>query len=220
MSAPTQALQKAGAGRVRGADGGEAHHAVVDDRQPHRHARAEPKVPPVYWNYQRDVRPYMLEAADVITAAEAHRRVLVLNNPALKHGATHTLTCAIQLIKGGEIAPAHRHSQSALRFVIEGEGAYTAVNGERTYMKPGDFIVTPAWTWHDHGKETEGVMIWLDGLDVPLVNHLGATFSDDYDEPTFPQSRPPNNSLSRYGSGLHAARAGAAPLFAGVQLSL
>jgi gentisate 1,2-dioxygenase len=162
-----------------------------------------PKIPPVYWNYQRDVRPYILEAAEVISAAEAHRRVLVLNNPTLKHGATHTLTCAIQLIKGGEIAPAHRHSQAALRFVIEGEGAYTAVNGERTYMKPGDFIVTPAWTWHDHGKESEGSMIWLDGLDVPLVNHLGATFSEDYEgEGAFPQSRPPHDSFSRYGSGM------------------
>jgi gentisate 1,2-dioxygenase len=162
-----------------------------------------PVIPPVYWSYQRDVRPYILEAADIITAAEAHRRVLVLNNPTLKHGATHTLTCAIQLIKGGEIAPAHRHSQAALRFIIEGEGAYTAVNGERTYMSPGDFIVTPAWTWHDHGKETDGVMIWLDGLDVPLVNHLGATFSDDYeDDQVFPQSRPPHDSFSRYGSGL------------------
>ena len=93
-----------------------------------------PQIPPVYWSYQRDVRPYILEAADVISAAEAHRRVLVLNNPTLKHGATHTLTCAIQLIKGGEIAPAHRHSQAALRFIIEGDGAYTSVNGERTFM--------------------------------------------------------------------------------------
>ena len=152
-----------------------------------------PKIPPVFWSYQRDVRPYILEAAEIITAAEAHRRVLVLNNPTLKHGATHTLTCAIQAIKGGEVAPAHRHSQAALRFVIEGEGAYTAVNGERIYMHPGDFIVTPAWTWHDHGKDSEGVMIWLDGLDVPLVNHLGATFSDDYEgEGAFPQSRPPH----------------------------
>jgi len=162
-----------------------------------------PKVPSVYWNYQKDVRPYILEAAELITAAEAHRRVLVLNNPSLKHGATHTLTAAIQAIKGGEVAPAHRHSQAALRFVIEGEGAYTAVNGERIYMHPGDFIVTPAWTWHDHGKDSEGVMIWLDGLDVPLVNHLGATFSEDYDEEgAFPQSRPPHDSFSRYGSGM------------------
>ena len=202
MSAQTQALQKA-AQDAFAARMAEKHitplWTIANRIVMHE---PEPKVPPVYWNYQRDVRPYMLEAADVITAAEAHRRVLALNNPVLKHGATHTLTCAIQLIKGGEIAPAHRHSQSALRFVIEGEGAYTAVNGERTYMHPGDFIVTPAWTWHDHGKESDGVMIWLDGLDVPLVNHLGATFSDDYDEPTFPQSRPPHDSLSRYGSGM------------------
>ena len=108
-----------------------------------------------------------------------------------------------RLIKGGEIAPAHRHSQAALRFIIEGDGAYTAVNGERIYMNPGDFIVTPAWTWHDHGKEFEGVMIWLDGLDVPLVNHLGATFSEDYEgEGAFPQSRPPHELVSRYGSGM------------------
>src|SRR4051812_39886948 len=81
----------------------------------------EPRIPSVYWNYQRDIRPYILEATDLITAAEAHRRVLVLNNPTLAHGATHTLTCAIQAIKGGEVAPAHRHSQAALRFIIEGE---------------------------------------------------------------------------------------------------
>jgi len=161
----------------------------------------EPKIPSVYWNYQRDVRPHILEAADIITAAEAHRRVLVLNNPTLKHGATHTLTAAIQLIKGGEIAPAHRHSQAALRFIIEGSGAYTSVNGERTFMNPGDFIVTPAWTWHDHGKETDGVMIWLDGLDVPLVNHLGATFSDDYDDELLMPGREPQSATIRTMSG-------------------
>ena len=181
----------------------------------------KPVIPPVYWNYQRDIRPYILEATDLITAAEAHRRVLVLNNPTLKHGATHTLTCAIQAIKGGEVAPAHRHSQAALRFIIEGEGAYTAVNGERTYMKPGDFIVTPAWTWHDHGKETDGVMIWLDGLDVPLVNHLGATFSDDYDGDG---AYPAVAAAARFVLALRlrhaAARAGEGAQFAGVQLSL
>src|SRR4029079_1638506 len=156
-----------------------------------------PKIPSVYWNYQRDVRPYILEPADLITAAEAHRRVLVLNNPTLKHGATHTLTAAIQAIKGGEIAPAPRHSHAALLCIIECDGAYTAVHGERIYQNPGDFIGTPAWTWHDHGKESDGVMIWLDGLDVPLVNHLGATFSEDYKgEGAYPQSRPPPDSFS------------------------
>ena len=40
----------------------------------------------------------------------------------------------------GEVAPSHRHNQSALRFVVEGEGAFTAVDGERTAMRAGDFI--------------------------------------------------------------------------------
>ena len=162
----------------------------------------KPTCQPAYWSYRDDIRPYLVEAADLITAEEAERRVLVLNNPSIKRGATHTLICAIQLIKGGETAPAHRHSQAALRFVIEGEGAYTAVDGERTYMHPGDFIVTPAWSWHDHGKDNEGNMIWLDGLDVPLVNHLGATFSEEYPEPRYPQSRPPEDAQARYGSGI------------------
>src|SRR6185312_1542374 len=100
------------------------------------------------------------------------RRVLILENPALagKSAATHTLYAGLQLILPGEVAPAHRHSQSALRFVIEGEGAYTAVDGERTYMNPGDFIITPSWTWNDHGNDSDQQMVWLDGLDIPLVS--------------------------------------------------
>src|SRR5678816_1356897 len=78
---------------------------------------------------------------------------------------THTLYAGLQLILPGEVAPSHRHSQSALRFVVEGEGAYTAVDGERTTMHPGDFIITPSWTWHDHGNESKKPMVWLDGLD-------------------------------------------------------
>ena len=78
----------------------------------------------------------------------------------------------LQLILPGEVAPAHRHTQSALRFVVEGRGAYTAVNGERTTMQPGDFIITPSWTWHDHGSDADGPVVWLDGLDIPLVRFL------------------------------------------------
>ena len=159
-----------------------------------------PNCEPAFWNYADDIRPALLEAGDLISAEEAQRRVLVLNNPALQRGTTKTLLCAIQMIKGGEIAPAHRHTQSALRFVIEGAGAYTAVNGEKTSMKPGDLIVTPAWAWHDHGKESEGPMIWLDGLDIPLVNHLGATFSEEFDERRYPETRPADDARARYGS--------------------
>jgi hypothetical protein len=107
---------------------------------------------PALWAYDA-VRPYLMEAGELISAREAVRRVLVFENPALRGASsiTHTLYAGLQLILPGEIAPAHRHTQSAIRFIVEGEGAYTAVDGERVAMSPGDFIVTPAWTWHDHG---------------------------------------------------------------------
>ena len=112
----------------------------------------EPATPcvPVLWRYD-EVRPYLMRSGKLISAKEAERRVLILENPALKGKAsiTHTLYAGLQLILPGEVAPAHRHSQSALRFVLEGQGAFTAVDGERTYMSPGDFVITPSWTWHD-----------------------------------------------------------------------
>ncbi|PMY01275.1 gentisate 1,2-dioxygenase, partial [Pseudomonas sp. MPR-R2A5] len=76
------------------------------------------------------------------------------------------------------VAPAHRHSQSALRFVLEGKGAHTAVDGERTAMEPGDFIITPSMTWHDHSNETDEPMFWLDGLDIPLVQFFDCSFAE------------------------------------------
>ena len=176
-----------------------------------------PKIPPVYWNYQRDVRPYILEAAEVISAAEAHRRVLVLNNPTLKHGATHTLTCAIQLIKGGEVAPAHRHSQAALRFVIEGTAAYTAVEGERTTMHPGDFILTPSWTYHDHGNPGADPVVWLDGLDVPIVNLFDTSFFERHPAERQPNTIPEGDALARYGANMlpvdYAPQGHSSPIF-------
>ncbi len=105
------------------------------------------------WRY-RELRPFLLEAGDLISAEEAVRRVLVLENPDLpgQSAITPSLYAGLQLILPGEIAPSHRHTQSALRFVVEGYGAYTSVDGERTRMEPGDFIITPSWTWHDHGN--------------------------------------------------------------------
>ena len=144
-------------------------------------APAEPtaRARPHLWPYDQ-VREHLLEAGRLITAEEAERRVVVLANPGLpgKLQATDTLYAGLQLILPGEIAPAHRHSQSALRFVMEGHGAYTAVDGARAYMAPGDFIITPAMTWHEHSGGDEPV-IWLDGLDVPLVGFLGAGFRDE-----------------------------------------
>src|SRR6201747_1779790 len=113
----------------------------------------------------------MLQAGNLITAKEAERRVLVLENPGLagQYRITHSLFAGLQLIMPGEVAPAHRHTPSALRFIVEGEGAYTAVAGEKLPMKPGDFVVTPAWSWHDHGNHGTAPVVWLDGLDTPFA---------------------------------------------------
>jgi len=142
---------------------------------------ATPNTPavPAHWRFA-EVRPFLRRAGELITAREAERRVLVLENPALPGRAaiTHTLYAGLQLILPGETAPAHRHSQAALRFVMEGDGAYTAVNGERAVMLVGDLILTPSWTWHSHGNETGEPMVWLDGLDVPMVAALDAGFSE------------------------------------------
>lgn len=145
-----------------------------------------PQAQPFKWSYA-EVRPRLMEAGRRITAEEAERRVLVLANPGLpgRLQATDTLYAGLQLILPGEIAPAHRHSQSALRFVMEGEGAYTAVNGERATMRPGDFIITPAMTWHDHGGGP-GPVVWMDGLDVPLVGFLGAGFREEHAAASLP----------------------------------
>jgi gentisate 1,2-dioxygenase len=165
----------------------------------------EPATPcvPVIWHYD-EVRPYLMRSGKLITAKEAERRVLVLENPALKgqSAITHTLYAGLQLILPGEVAPAHRHSQSALRFVLEGQGAYTAVDGERTYMSPGDFVITPSWTWHDHGNDSDEPMVWLDGLDVPLVALIDAGFMEPGNAETQLVTKPPGDSLARYGTGL------------------
>jgi gentisate 1,2-dioxygenase len=109
----------------------------------------KPQSVPTVWHYD-EIRDFIMESGSLITAKEAIRRVLVLENPGLRGSSrvTESLYAGLQLILPGEVAPSHRHSQSALRFVVEGQGAYTAVDGERTIMSPGDFVITPSWTWH------------------------------------------------------------------------
>jgi gentisate 1,2-dioxygenase len=158
---------------------------------------------PAHWQYG-DVRSYLMESGELITAAEAERRVLVLENPALRGASaiTHTLYAGLQLIMPGEIAPSHRHVQSALRFIIEGTGAYTAVDGERVTMHPGDFIITPSWTWHDHGNPGSEPVVWLDGLDIPMVAFFDAGFMERYPEASQPVTRAEGDSQARYGANL------------------
>jgi len=158
---------------------------------------------PGYWNYKA-IRPYILESGRAITAKEAVRRVLILENPGLRGQSciTRSLYCGLQLILPGEIAPSHRHTQSALRFIVEGSGAYTAVNGERSTMQPGDFIITPAWTWHDHGNPGTEPVVWMDGLDIPILALFDAQFAENYPEDVQPVTRREGTSLARYGSNL------------------
>lgn len=162
------------------------------------------------WRFD-EIRPLLLESAELISAAEALRRVLILENPGLKRQSsiTQSLYAGLQLIMPGEIAPAHRHTQSALRFIVEGRGAYTAVDGERTFMAPGDFVITPAWTWHDHGNELRAgaePVIWLDGLDVPLVRFLEAGFAEDAESDRHELARPEGASFARYGHNMAPVR--------------
>jgi gentisate 1,2-dioxygenase len=138
---------------------------------------------PELWRYAQ-LRPFIERAGRLISAAEAERRVLVLENPGYPggHRVTNTLYAGFQLLLPGEAAAPHRHSQSAMRFVIEGEGAYTAVDGVRHYMHRGDLILTPAWCWHDHANPSDAPMIWLDALDIPIVADLAAGFRENDDE--------------------------------------
>jgi gentisate 1,2-dioxygenase len=146
-----------------------------------------PQTQPVLWKYDA-LRPLLIEAGRLLTAQEAERRVLILENPGLpgRSQATGSLYAGLQLILPGETARAHRHATSALRFVLEGTGAYTSVDGVRTTMHPGDFIVTPSWRYHDHGNPGRETTIWLDGLDVPIVNLFDASFAEHHAEELTP----------------------------------
>ena len=158
---------------------------------------------PALWRFDA-IREAMLEAGKLITAKEAERRVLVLENPGLRGQSkiTTSLYAGVQLVIPHEVAPAHRHSQSALRFVLEGKGAHTSVDGERTVMRPGDFIITPYMSWHDHGNDTDEPMFWLDGLDIPLIQMLDASFVERLGEDAQPIGKPEGDSLARYGANL------------------
>lgn len=174
----------------------EVLHALVT-REP-----TSPAVPH-RWSYET-AREFLMRAGDLISAEQAERRVLILENPGMRgqSSVTSSLYAGLQLILPGEVAPCHRHTQCALRFVMEGEGAYTAVDGEKAVMRPFDLVLTPNWQWHDHGNETDRPMIWLDGLDIPTVSHFAASFSERLPESRHPEMAPPGDTATRYGRNL------------------
>ncbi|MEJ9233129.1 cupin domain-containing protein [Peribacillus butanolivorans] len=163
-------------------------------------------VEPYLWKW-KTIREYALKAGEIVEPGkDAERRVVYLQNPSLlKRGlvgyGTHTLYAGIQLLLPGESAPSHHHSQSAIRFIIEGDGAYTAVNGEKTYMERGDMVLTPAWTWHEHKHEGKEPMFWMDGLDVGLVQTMAASFFEAYEEESYPMEAPENYANQQFSMG-------------------
>ena len=153
------------------------------------------------WRYA-DIRPQLLRAGELTPIERAERRVLVLCNPGLgleSMQATPSIYVGLQLILPGEKAPNHRHTPSAIRFVIEGNGGYTIVEGEKLPMEKGDLILTPSLLWHDHGHEGEGPVVWLDALDLPLVYGLEASYA--IEAPPQQVTRPAGHSTRRYRQG-------------------
>ncbi len=142
-----------------------------------------PQTIPYLWRWST-LRRLAELAGDLITIDRGgDRRVLSLANPGLGGApfASSTLWGAVQYLGPLESAPGHRHTPAAIRFVMEGEGVWTTVNGDACDMRAGDLILTPSWCWHDHNNASNQPMIWFDGLDLPTINALDAIFFEPYE---------------------------------------
>jgi gentisate 1,2-dioxygenase len=159
-----------------------------------------PKMIPYMWRWSL-FESVLADAGEVVPIGD-ERRALQLFNPGLdgRWATTNSMIGAIQMLLPGESARAHRHTPTAIRFIIEGQGAYTSVDGERVIMNPGDLVLTPSWTWHDHGNTTDKRVVWMDGLDLPLVQSLEAMFFQLYDVPMVPLTKANNDSQFLHGN--------------------
>lgn len=172
----------------------------------------EPVSPALPWRWTfSDVRDYLMRAGDIISTEQAERRVIIMENPGIpgQSAITPSLYAGLQLILPGEVAPCHRHTQNALRFVMEGSGAFTALDGEKAVMEPFDLVLTPSGQWHDHGNQSAQPMIWLDGLDIPTVRLFDASFAEKLDVAAHPETAPPGDTLTRYGQNMRPFRGSA-----------
>ena len=176
-----------------------ARHSLSGHWQP----RQRTPVPEAWlWPWE-EIYGCLMESGEVVRlGADTARRTVQLMNPALtaQKSTSKTLQMSVQLVKPGEIAECHRHTAAALRFVVQGRGTFTTVEGERFFMEPGDLILTPSWTWHEHTNETDEPIVWLDVLDSHLVGHLDAAFQEPYPA-EHPQTvtKPDGYSVRRFG---------------------
>ena len=159
------------------------------------------------WTYA-DVRPLLLRAGELTPVEKAERRVLFLADPGRGNGAmqaTSTIYVGLQLLLPGETAPAHKHTPSAARIVVEGEGAFTVVDGDKLPMYAGDLILTPGGCWHDHGHSGKAPVIWLDALDLPLFVYLEGSYAIEAPLQN-PRNRPDASEVEYRSAGLAPAR--------------
>lgn len=129
----------------------------------------QPKAIPWLWKWS-NLFDIAQRSGDLVPITRGgDRRAVALSNPGLGGlpYATPTLWAAVQWLNGGEVAPAHRHTAQAVRFIIDGRGAYSTVEGDKVYLERGDLVINPPWYWHDHGSDSDEPSIWIDGLDIP-----------------------------------------------------
>ncbi len=160
-----------------------------------------------HWKFS-EVQPLLLQAGELTPVEKAERRVLVLSDTGRAPGAmqaTSAIYCGMQLLLPGETAPAHRHTPSAARIIIEGSGGYTVVDNEKLPMNRGDLVLTPGGCWHDHGNEGSAPVIWLDALDLPLFVYLDASYADEAPLQT-PKNRPDAAMVEYLAAGLSPIR--------------
>ncbi|MCA2011634.1 cupin domain-containing protein [Pararhodobacter sp. CCB-MM2] len=164
------------------------------------HGKPNPQTKPGFWKYA-DLRPLLLRAGELTPVEKAERRVLVLSDPGRGNGAmqaTSSIYLGMQLLLPGETAPAHVHTPSATRIIVEGKGGFTVVDGERLPMEDGDLVLTPGGDWHDHGHEGTEPVIWLDALDLPVFVYLEGSYATE--GPLQAQRNRPDASLVEYRS--------------------
>lgn len=176
------------------------------------HGTPQPLSTSRHWKYAQ-IRPLLLQAGELTPVEKAERRVLVLSDTGRSLGAmqaTATIYCGMQLLLPGETAPAHRHTPSAARIIIEGNGGYTVVNGEKCPMLHGDIVLTPGGCWHDHGNEGSEPVIWLDALDLPLFVYLEASYAEE-GKLQAPRNRPDASAVEYRAAGLVPSRQRSSP---------
>ena len=166
----------------------------------------ETTVQPCLWKW-KEVYESLMRAGEVVSIEQAERRTVRLLNPALRdrQATTHTIQFSFQCVKPGEHARPHRHTAAAFRFILNGNGAYTTVNGQKCVMEEGDLILTPQLSWHDHTNDSAQPIVWLDGLDIPLVQSLQQLLFEPYPKDAQPIEKTSEDVALLYGHDRSAA---------------